>query len=356
MKKKVVAILLTAFTLGVISVGCQGTQAAVTEEKIVAEVINGTEEEKEDAAVKEGKAEKDHKKSEEKVTGAFKKQEITSEKEEVKSEEKAASEETEEKKDKATVKSTTDTKTAAGAGSKTTEADLKEVAEESKTASQTVTAQKESGQTTPSGSVVSAKTTTTQTTGQNAQAKPQTTQTQQTTTDTTATTPSTTSGPKEGDRDGMMVYKDGSWELDIDAANAQLDKEFADSSEDQNYTVTSRDNKELFDEINRYREENGLNPIEWSDELSDQANTRAQEQTDNVYNNNGNMDHDYGTEHSGRENLSSEESGDTLEAWMNSGGHNDLLLDPNITKGAVSTGGIDGGDGTSDGVTSFIAE
>jgi len=55
MKKKVVAILLTAFTLGVISVGCQGTQAAVTEEKIVAEVINGTEEEKEDAAVKEGK-------------------------------------------------------------------------------------------------------------------------------------------------------------------------------------------------------------------------------------------------------------------------------------------------------------
>ena len=323
MKKKVVAILLTAFTLGIISVGCQGTQATVTEEKIVAEVINGTE--KEDPAVKEVKAEKEHKKSEEKVTGAFKKQEITSEKEEVKSEEKAASEETEE-------------------------------AEGSKTASQTVTAQKESGQTTPSGSVVSAKTTTTQTTGQNTQAKPQTTQPQKTTTDTTATTPSTTSGPKEGDRDGMMVYKDGSWELDIDAANAQLDKEFADSSEDQNYTVTSRDNKELFDEINRYREENGLNPIEWSDELSDQANTRAQEQTDNVYNNNGNMDHDYGTEHSGRENLSSEESGDTLEAWMNSGGHNDLLLDPNITKGAVSTGGIDGGDGTSDGVTSFIAE
>ena len=38
------------------------------------------------------------------------------------------------------------------------------------------------------------------------------------------------------------------------------------------------------DDINAYRAENGLNPLTWSDELGEQANKRATEQTDNIVN------------------------------------------------------------------------
>ena len=120
--------------------------------------------------------------------------------------------------------------------------------------------------------------------------------------------------------------------------------------------ISSSDNQKLLDEINAYRAENGLNPLTWSEELGEQANTRAAEQTDNMVNNGGNLDHNYGTAHddNARENLSSRNGDEVLEGWQNSPGHNNTLLDPNATTAGVATGNA--GDGEGNGVTVLLVE
>lgn len=174
---------------------------------------------------------------------------------------------------------------------------------------------------------------TTQTTTQ------QTTQTQNTQTTTPANNESTSTPPVPGSAE---------WE----EMNKRWDEEIA--ANQQDYQISSSDNQKLLDEINAYREENGLNPLTWSEELGEQANIRAQEQTDNCANNGGTIDHGYGTPTDANENLSSRNGDEVLEGWQNSPGHNNTLLDPDATTAGVATGNA--GDGEGNGVTVLLIE
>ena len=184
-----------------------------------------------------------------------------------------------------------------------------------------------------------AQTTTQQQTTQNT--TQQTTQTQNTQTTTPANNESTSTPPVPGSAE---------WE----EMNKRWDEEIA--ANQQDYQISSSDNQKLLDDINAYRAENGLNPLTWSEELGEQANTRAAEQTDNMVNNGGNLDHNYGTAHddNARENLSSRNGDEVLEGWQNSPGHNNTLLDPNATTAGVATGNA--GDGEGNGVTVLLVE
>ena len=198
--------------------------------------------------------------------------------------------------------------------------------------------------TTTSGGTVTNNTPTQQTTTQQTTTQTTTqqttTQAQNTTQTTTGSTNNTVPAPGTPEFDAMTK----AWEDQIAAENNQQQQ------------ISSSDNQKLLDEINAYREENGLNPLTWSDELGQQANTRAQEQTDNTVNNGGDIDHNYGTAHddNARENLSSRQGDDVLEGWQNSPGHNNTLLDPNATTAGVATGNA--GDGEGNGVTVLIIE
>ena len=134
--------------------------------------------------------------------------------------------------------------------------------------------------------------------------------------------------------------------------NKRWDEEIAANQHD--YQISSSDNQKLLDDINAYRAENGLNPLTWSEELGEQANIRAQEQTDNCVNNGGTIDHGYGTPTDANENLSSRQGDEVLEGWQNSPGHNNTLLDPNATTAGVATGNA--GDGEGNGVTVLLVE
>ena len=159
---------------------------------------------------------------------------------------------------------------------------------------------------------------------------------------TTTTTDNGETKPMPGTPEFDAMTK--AWEDQIAAENNQPQQ------------ISSSDNQKLLDEINAYRAENGLNPLTWSDELGQQANTRAQEQTDNCVNNDGLIDHNYGTAHDddARENLSSRHGDAVLEGWKDSGGHNNTLLDPDATTAGVATGNA--GDHEGNGVTVLLLE
>ena len=173
------------------------------------------------------------------------------------------------------------------------------------------------------------------TTQQTTQTQPQNSNVQ---TSTTADISDTKPMPGTPEFDAMIK----SWEEQIAAENNQPQQ------------ISSSDNQKLLDDINAYRAENGLNPLTWSDELGEQANTRAREQTDNVVNNDGLIDHGYGTPTDANENLSSRHGDAVLEGWQNSPGHNNTLLDPNATTAGVATGNA--GDGEGNGVTVLLIE
>ena len=185
-----------------------------------------------------------------------------------------------------------------------------------------------------------------QTTQTTTQQTTQTTTQQTTQTNNTQTTTTTDNGNNGLPMPGTPEFE---------AAKAALEAQIA-AQNQQEYQISSSDNQKLLDDINAYRAENGLNPLTWSDELGQQANTRAQEQTDNTVNNGGDIDHNYGTAHddNARENLSSRQGDDVLEGWQNSPGHNNTLLDPNATSAGVATGNA--GDGEGNGVTVLLIE
>ena len=173
--------------------------------------------------------------------------------------------------------------------------------------------------------------------------------TQNTTQHTTQTNNTQTTTTTDNGNNGLPMPGTPEFE----AAKAALEAQIA-AQNQQEYQISSSDNQKLLDDINAYREENGLNPLTWSDELGEQANTRAAEQTDNMVNNGGNLDHNYGTAHDddARENLSSRDGDAVLEGWQNSPGHNNTLLDPNATTAGVATGNA--GDHEGNGVTVLL--
>lgn len=152
-----------------------------------------------------------------------------------------------------------------------------------------------------------------------------------------------------------IARMDAEWKAYCEEENKRLEEEYRNSTD--NYTVDSHSNQQMLDEINAYRVENGLNPLTWSDELSEIANIRAKEQSDLVYNQHKDISHGYGTETEAGENLSSRAEENVLNGWKNSEGHNRFLLDPDITEAAVGSGEYTDYDGyTYDGVTTFLAQ
>ena len=180
----------------------------------------------------------------------------------------------------------------------------------------------------------------------------QTTTQQQTTQNTTQTQPQNNNVQTTTSTDnGGTKPAPGTPEFDA-MTKAWEDQIAAENNQPQN--ISSSDNQKLLDDINAYRAENGLNPLTWSDELGVQANKRATEQTDNIVNNGGNLDHNYGNANGMEENLSGRQGDDVLEGWKNSPGHNNVLLDPNATSAGVATGNV--GDGEGNGATALVVE
>lgn len=180
----------------------------------------------------------------------------------------------------------------------------------------------------------------------------QTTKQQQTTQNTTQTQPQNNNVQTTTSTDnGGTTPAPGTPEFDA-MTKAWEEQIAAENNQPQN--ISSSDNQKLLDDINAYRAENGLNPLTWSDELGEQANKRATEQTDNIVNNGGNLDHNYGNANGMEENLSGRQGDDVLEGWKNSPGHNNVLLDPNATSAGVATGNV--GDGEGNGITVLVVE
>lgn len=127
---------------------------------------------------------------------------------------------------------------------------------------------------------------------------------------------------------------------EMEKINEQNRKE-AEEQNNKTFTITASANRAVFDQINAYREENGLEPLQWGTEKEGIASTRASEQSDLVCNKHGSIDHGYGTPVSGAaENLT--DISDAFSAWKSSGGHNQNMLG-DYDYCVVYTGYADGG-------------
>lgn len=365
MKKKLLYIILGAAVVTSIAFGCKTTAPAnvdMISEGVVAEISSDdvkevTEREKasevEKKEVKTEKAsetEKEDVKQESKESSSEKKSEKASEKVVADSGKTVAADT---KKTTTTTGAVKQTGTTAGQTTQTTnKVNTTNTTTNTTKGTQTTQGTQATGSTTQKATTVADNKPAQQTTTQQQTTQTTTQQTTQTTTQQTTQTNNTqTTTTTDNGNNGLPMPGTPEFE----AAKAALEAQIA-AQNQQEYQISSSDNQKLLDDINAYRAENGLNPLTWSDELGQQANTRAQEQTDNTVNNGGDIDHNYGTAHddNARENLSSRQGDDVLEGWQNSPGHNNTLLDPNATSAGVATGNA--GDGEGNGVTVLLIE
>lgn len=153
----------------------------------------------------------------------------------------------------------------------------------------------------------------------------------------------------------VVARMQAEWDAYIEEENKRLLEEYRNSTD--NYEINSHSNQAMLDEINAYRIENGLNPLTWSNEMEDVANMRAQEISDYTENQHNDLTHDCGTNTGLGENISNRKEDQVLDGWKNSPGHNNFLLNPDITEAAVATGEVTDDNGyTYDGVTAFVAK
>ncbi len=111
-----------------------------------------------------------------------------------------------------------------------------------------------------------------------------------------------------------------------------------------NFTITTSANMEVFNAINAWRVENGLAEYTWGSENEGIGAIRAYEQTELTYNQLQEMNHGYGTPFNGLENLCGGGI-DVMNAWKTSPGHNAAMLREDCTKCVVYTGYYDGNRG-----------
>jgi len=129
----------------------------------------------------------------------------------------------------------------------------------------------------------------------------------------------------------------------------QWNKEYAEEVEKENerrkqegnnWPISVSANRAVFDEINAYRVENGLEPLAWGGaDMEGIGSVRAYEQTDLVVNKYQEMNHAFGTPWNGLENLcgGGRREG-AFESWRTSPGHNMTMLRPELKECVVYTG------------------
>lgn len=144
---------------------------------------------------------------------------------------------------------------------------------------------------------------------------------------------------------GLPVFTDSPSE---DASTPEQSSQPEDSSSETTSELCVGDAKIIFDEVNRVREEAGLNALEWSDELAAAASIRAEEIISV-------MDHTRpdGSSWYTVSSLASAENiirgphtdgYEMMEKWMDSEGHRNNILKPDLKIIGVATRRTDQGD------------